>query len=190
MPWIFIPDGQAFHFIMVYQELDVKGMWKEVTRIWCNPDDKLIFSTCEMLIPKPDLNFIKGEHAGLDVVYVRHNRDKDPKEKSKVNDFEKYIEYDDDLSKLWDKLMNFPWLRTYVEFGRTALIQLKTKRWDEDAENVGISWNGSKKVKEKRGKTLPEKKMKKKLNKMKVWLKKQWGMLIKEGKVAKRERLS
>jgi len=202
MPWIFIPNGQAFHFIMVFQTLAFV-MWEKNSLFLYNPSyskGSLVYQMCNMLVPESDRSFIMGKYVSIDVIYVRHNRNVDPKEKSKVEDLTEYKMYDSYLSNIWNKLMDFPWLRKYVNLGKKAWTQLKTERWEVDVKAVRSSLdklekneekssaeNVEESVKAKKVKTLQKQVLKEqqrklnKLNEMEVWLKEQSDRLKSEG---------
>jgi len=120
MPWIFIPDGQVFHFILAYQ----KDNWYVSIPEDISPrfDDPLYSRVMHQLLPKSDINFIKNKFFNLGISYVRHNRNPTSDTKSQVGDLTEYKERD--LYKIWDKLMGYPWLKGYVKFGKTATGQL------------------------------------------------------------------
>jgi len=124
MPWIFIPDSQAFHFIMVYKDVS----WKmDVSGDICidskYPEDFKLF---QQMVPESDRDLIKKDAAiSLGAVYVRHNRDEYPRRKSQVNDLTKYKA--DGLYGIQAVLMNSLWVRNYVNFEKTVLEQLLAK---------------------------------------------------------------
>jgi len=106
MPWIFIPDGQVFHFI----EINGDFQWM-----------KLDYNTMDVpkvmeLASKLKIDF-KDTSVDLDVAYVWHRRNvENPTRKSMVWNYPK--------PRTLDKLMNYPWLKNYVKFGEHALNQL------------------------------------------------------------------
>jgi len=106
-----------------------------------------------LLVPEPDIDFIKNDYVFLDTVYVRHNRRENPERKSQVDDLMEYDHYDDSLFNIWYKLACYPWLRKYVKFGKNALTQLMDKY---EVVRRGGSHRGDKFVK--------------KLSDVKVWL--------------------
>jgi len=122
MPWIFIPDGQAFHFIMVYEKARVTSFRRDHTYFdaMLPVDSKVI----QLLVPEPEINFIKNRDVSLDVAYVRHNRDAIPERKSQMDDLTEYGRNSDGVYIIWEYLGCYPWLRNYVKFGKTALTQL------------------------------------------------------------------
>jgi len=125
MPWIFIPDGQVFHFTMVYRKAS-----KETSlfgRFYFDPEVPVYSKVFQLLVPKPDIDFIKNTVVYLDVVYMWHNRRENLKRKSQVDDLTEYENYDDTLFNMWYKLTTYPWLRKYVKFGKAALTQLLAK---------------------------------------------------------------
>jgi len=122
MPWIFIPDGQAFHFTLMYQK--VYEMMSAASVICFSSEFPLGFKVIQLLVPEPDIHLLKGNAIGLDAVYVRHNRDANPERKSQVNDLNEYRKHYNKLYRIWFSLMNSPWMRNYVKFGKTVLERL------------------------------------------------------------------
>jgi len=121
MPWIFIPDGQAFHFTMVYQKAVRKT---HLSGLLYRYPDSLYSEVFKQLVPKLNHDFLNDKWISLDAVYVWHNRNGNLKRKSQVNDLKEYEKCDGGLSRIWRNLMDYPWLMDYVKFGKTALGQL------------------------------------------------------------------
>jgi len=122
MPWIFIPDSQAFHFIMAYD----KAYKKTPVPTWTGFESTspLYSEVIQMLVPKKYIRLIQNEFVSLDILYVQHNRDENPEKKSQVNDLKERIKYHYSVSAIWYKLRDYPWLKNYVKFGKAALTQL------------------------------------------------------------------
>jgi len=145
MPWIFVPDGQAFHFIMVYKQT---AMDKSKTSLfYYDPMNNLQPQAFQLLLPENFLYPSKITTIDLDALYVRHCRDENPKRKSQVNNLATFKKFNgNSLYSIWDELKRCPWLKNYVEFGKTALEQLlseyekqlKTAEMmkDENTENL------------------------------------------------------
>jgi len=151
MPWIFIPDGQAFHFIMVHGEISRKTSL--VGWVKFDPEVPMYSEVAQLLVPKPDIDFIENAHVYLDALYVRHNRHENLKRKSQVDNLTEYQKKDGHLSNIWYKLMDYPWLEKYVKFGKTALEQLLVEYEGKRRSAMAIG-----------------DKYAKKLNDMKVWI--------------------
>jgi len=142
MPWIFIPDSQAFHFTLVYRK--VYAMQFSLSSMFLKPDyPKSLIKVLQLLLPAKDTHFM-NEIARLDAAYVRHNRDVDPKKKSQVNDLTEYYKYDGGLFIIWGALIRYPWLRNYVKFGRSALKLLLE---DYETQHKYSNSNGDEKMK-------------------------------------------
>jgi len=154
MPWIFIPDDQAFHFLMVYQKITLKRSIP--CGIYFRSDVPMYYKTLHLLIPESDTNFIKHTFVYLDAAYVRHNRDTDPKKKSQVNDLTEYQKDDPDLYRIWYELSHYPWLKHYVKFGKAALIQLLDKCEAQLEREKSLSGEYLKNVKDMRDWLLEE----------------------------------
>jgi len=123
MPWIFIPDGQAFHFTNVSWKLTMKtGTSISINFYRDFPSYSTVF---QLLVPERYFSLLEeGKDVHLDSIYVLHNRDENPVRKSQVNDLMVYNSYKYTLKWIWYKLREYPWLRNYVKFGKTALAQL------------------------------------------------------------------
>jgi len=120
MPEFFVPDGQVFHFTMLY-EIAFK---KIPVASWMYSHGP-VYSKVFPLAPKPDVDVTKERiPARLDIAYLQHNRDGPPKRMSLVNDLSGYVNEDQFLRHMRRKLMDYPWLRNYVKFGENALRQL------------------------------------------------------------------
>jgi len=121
MPWIFIPDGQAFHFTITY--------WKTTKEasghywVSASAEYPAEYNVVRLLVPEPDFSLLKGMGVRLDAIYVRHNRDENPKRKSWMDDLTEY-KNNGGLYMILCELMYYPWLRNYVKFGEIALKQL------------------------------------------------------------------
>jgi len=152
MPWIFIPDGQAFHFTMMYEKASQETHLAGWVRF--DPEDPVHSKVFQLLVPKPDIDVIReGMEVDLDAVYVRHNRCGNPERKSQVDDLTEYEKYSGFLFNIWHNLTNYPWLRKYVKFGKTALKQLVAEYEKDDRITM---WFGNG--------------FEKKLNEVKVWI--------------------
>jgi len=132
MLWIFIPDGQVFHFTMMYQQ--IRDTLYSLGPI---PFNELYKKVIRVLIPKEYFTPLTENidpSIGIDAIYVKHNRDEYPKTKSYVEDLEEYDQkYDhNDLFNLWNKLIRCHWLMNSVTFGKNAL-QLLEKKYAREA---------------------------------------------------------
>jgi len=78
----------------------------------------------QLLFPGKDISLIEHTAVYLEAVYVQRHREENPKRKSQVNNLTEYRKNDPELNMIWYDLRDYPWLRNYVKFGRTALVQL------------------------------------------------------------------
>jgi len=152
MPWIFIPDGQAFHFFMTARKVSSWSLSPNAVLYTSeNGSSSTVFKT---LVPEPDLRLLRGKYVSFEAVYVRHNRD-NPTRKSEVNDIADYKDYGLNLFAMSRQLRFYPWLRNYVKFGKTMLGQLL----DESEQQLGRARDDPEEVKT--------------LNGLKVWIEKE-----------------
>jgi len=142
MSWIFIPDGQAFHFTLVYRKATVKA--KTTGRIELDYKNPYYFLVSQLLVPEPAIDSFKDSYVDLDAIYVRHNRDENPERKSQVNDLMTHI-HNPVLDIIWYKFMKYPWLRHYVKFGKVVLTELLG---DYESMKVSLSEENKKKIDE------------------------------------------
>jgi len=113
--WVFIPDSQVFHFI----EMNGEFQWMKLD------SDTMDVPKVTELASKLKIDF-KDTGVDLDVAYVWHNRDVEkPTSKSQVlGIWGKGRDIGTTITRIFNKLMDYPWLRNYVKFGERALKQL------------------------------------------------------------------
>jgi len=137
-PWVFIPDGQAFHFFIAYTwtppfypSKRPKDIQYETTGEKC----KLAREALEKLASRKILEKVMEKNSimhmesnvNLAAIYVHHNRDHNPDVKRPTKSQCETLDIFEDHRKainLWLSLWQYPWLKDYVQLGLKAIKQI------------------------------------------------------------------
>jgi len=141
-PWVFIPDGQVFHFFIEYTftsssnsspySICVKyAVGVNYYPIARKALEKLApRAILEEIVKKGSLyrnrdeNKISGD-INMAAIYLYHHRNETPREKSQVKSLNIYGDSSDAIkSHIWPIWWTYPWLRKYVHFGREAVNEM------------------------------------------------------------------